>query len=127
MNALPEWIIVGAETYGNRCDGEVLTVKSVGKSLIVLSDGSKWRTKDLYIVGTPPAEKRYGTGIYPRLESKTSVDLRKVRGLAWDVQTAASQFEPSGGGRANLVEAIERLAPHLGLTVTRMPEQEDQS
>lgn len=117
---LPGWAVVGAEVYGAR-SGPVLTIASIGKAYIILSDGSKWRRADLYPVGTPPANKRYGVGPC-RLDSKESVDHWRVVGIARDLHRAVYQWTQNSRDETAteaLRAAIERLAPHLGLTVTR--------
>lgn len=127
MNAtLPEWVTVGAEVYGSH-NGPILTIKSVGKAYISLSDGSKWRTRDLHKVGTPPPSKQWGPG-YPRLTSRADVDHWRVVDLGRTLHAAVYQWTQNSRNELDLMalrNAIKRLAPHLGLTVTDQTDTKD--
>jgi hypothetical protein len=125
MVDLPTWATVGAEvqaTGAERPAGPILIIVRITATQIILSDGSKWRTKDLTQFGTPAynAECSYGVSRCRRLDSRAHVDALVLRRHAMDLSTAARQFMEGCATSDALRAAVLRIAPHIGLTATDM-------
>jgi hypothetical protein len=127
MTTTPPWATVGAEVQavgGGKPTGPVLTITRVTATKITLSDGTKWRTKDLTQFGTPAYDpsKVYGGSTVRMIEARESVERRARYGRAASLAQAASrlsnQYGSAGGREDDVVAAILAIAPDLGLTVT---------
>lgn len=121
---LPDWLTVGAwvrQWNGRDEPGAVRTVERFTATQIVMVDGSRWHRDNLTKVG-----QRFSAPLHPAdsPELLACADAhrraRDRKSAAWGVEGLGPRWgnNPSEENAQALRDAIVRLAPHLGLTVT---------